>query len=77
MAIPLGFLRAIAGAQIVTLAKQAQFDTKLTQDVILTVGDLVHEVQAERGMTARFLASEAKDAYGLQRAAGAIGFSEG
>ncbi|MCJ8333780.1 MAG: hypothetical protein MJH10_05955 [Epibacterium sp.] len=62
VAIPLVFLTAIAGSQIVTLAKQAQFDTKLTQDVMLTVGDLVHEVQAERGMTASFLASEAKDA---------------
>jgi methyl-accepting chemotaxis protein len=61
VAIPLVFLTALAGSQIVTLAKQAQFDTKLTQDVMLTVGDLVHEVQVERGMTASFLASEARD----------------
>lgn len=61
VAIPLVFLTAIAGSQIFTLAKRAQFDTKLTQDVMLTVGNLVHEVQAERGMTASFLASEARD----------------
>ena len=59
VAIPLVFLTAIAGFQIYTLAKRASFDTELTQDVMLTVGSLVHEIQVERGVTAGFLASDA------------------
>ena len=59
VAIPLVFLTAFSAVQIFTLAKRANFDTELTQDVMLTVGGLVHEVQVERGMTAGFLASDA------------------
>lgn len=59
IAVPLFVLTVIAGFVIVDLWKKASYRTDLTQDVAVTVGDLVHELQKERGMTAGFLTSGA------------------
>ncbi|ATG43255.1 Methyl-accepting chemotaxis protein [Phaeobacter piscinae] len=53
--LPLLIIIGMSAAVLYTLNKRASFDTTLTQDIMLTAGDLVHNLQLERGMSAAFL----------------------
>lgn len=57
VAIPLIIICAISTFVILDLVKKAGYSTQTTQAVMINVGNLVHELQVERGMSAGFLSS--------------------
>ncbi len=61
VALPLMIICAISAFVIFDLLKKAKHDTKTTQAVMFNVGNLVHELQVERGMSAGFLSSSVTD----------------
>ncbi|WP_405116357.1 nitrate- and nitrite sensing domain-containing protein [Phaeobacter sp. BS23] len=56
--LPLLIIIGMSAAVLYTLNKRASFDTTLTQDIMITAGDLVHNLQLERGLSAAFLIDE-------------------
>ncbi|ATG35487.1 Methyl-accepting chemotaxis protein [Phaeobacter piscinae] len=56
--LPLLIIIGMSGAVLYSLNKRASFDTSLTRDIMLTVGDLVHNLQLERGLSATFLTGD-------------------
>ncbi|AHD09744.1 methyl-accepting chemotaxis protein [Phaeobacter gallaeciensis] len=57
--VPLLIIIGMSGAVLYTLNKRASFDTSLTQDIMITVEELVHNLQLERGMSSAFLTGDA------------------
>lgn len=57
--IPLLIIIGMSGAVLYTLNKRASFDTTLTQDIMITAEELVHNLQLERGMSSAFLTGDA------------------
>ncbi len=60
IAIPMLLLLGVAGYILYDLNAKARFDTENTQNTLIEIAGIVHNLQIERGLTAGYLSSEAK-----------------
>ena len=58
VAIPMILIMVFSSTRLFDLYKQTQIDTTVAGELVETVSNLVHSLQAERGMSAGFLASK-------------------